>query len=139
VAPPPPLRSLAAIEAAIRESWGAESCDPVDQPWSAANAARGQCGTTALVVQDLLGGELLLAEVLFPDGTRQGMHYWNRLAGGVEVDLTREQFRGGEAVQEPTVVERPADLSGGRCYAEYVLLAERVRGRLGAASAAAGW
>jgi hypothetical protein len=40
--------------------------------WSAANPARGQCGTTALTIKDLLGGELLVAEVLRADGSRQG-------------------------------------------------------------------
>lgn len=68
-----------------------ETCDPVDQDaWSPAKPARGQCGVTALVLQDLLGGELLLAEVRNVDGSRQGVHYWNRLGGGLEIDLTRE-------------------------------------------------
>src|SRR3954468_204190 len=91
--------SLDALEAAIRAAWSAASCDPVDLPdWSPANPARGQCGVTALVVQDLLGGELLIADVHRADGTRQGVHYWNRFAGGVEVDLTREQFTQGEVI-----------------------------------------
>jgi hypothetical protein len=58
-------------------------------------------------VRDLLGGDLLLAEVLRPDGSRQGVHGWNRLPGGREVDLTREQFAADELVQVPRVVERP--------------------------------
>ena len=65
------LRSLAELERAIRDSWSERSCDPVDLPWSPANAAKGQCGVTALVVQDLLGGELLMAEVRHADGSRQ--------------------------------------------------------------------
>ena len=50
------------------------------------NRALGQCAVTALVVQDVLRGELLRAEV---NGTS---HYWNRLPDGTELDLTREQF-----------------------------------------------
>jgi hypothetical protein len=104
------FRSLSEIEQAIRASWSLETCDPVDvADWSPVNPARGQCAVTALVVQDLLGGALLLAEVRNADGPRQGVHYWNRLAGGLEVDLTREQFTPTEVVQAPEVVDRPPD------------------------------
>jgi hypothetical protein len=47
------------IEAVVRTAWACDTCDPVDAgDWSAANPARGQCGTTALIINDLLGGEL---------------------------------------------------------------------------------
>jgi hypothetical protein len=119
--------SRAEVERAVRANWTAASCDPVDLPdWSEANAARGQCGATALVLQDLLGGELLLAEVRRADGSRQGVHYWNRLEDGDELDLTREQFADGEVVQPPRPVARPADLSGARTFAQYRALADRV-------------
>lgn len=85
---------------------------------------------TALVVQDLVGGELLLADVYNHDGSTQGVHYWNRLAGGLEIDLTREQFSASEVVQSPSVVERPADLTGGRLYPQYVALVSAVRAGL---------
>jgi hypothetical protein len=76
------------IEAAVRAAWARDTCDPVDAgDWSAANPARGQCGTTALTINDLLGGELMVAEVLRADGTRQGVHWWNRLPDGTEIDL----------------------------------------------------
>ena len=109
------FRSLADIERAIRSSWSEETCDPVAlDEWSTENPSRGQCAVTSLVVQDFLGGELLLAEVLNADGSRQGLHYWNRLASGVEVDLTREQFSATEIVQAPEVVPRPPDATVGR-------------------------
>jgi hypothetical protein len=122
--------SRADVERAVRVSWTAASCDPVDLPWSASNPSRGQCGSTALVLQDLLGGELLLAEVRNADGSRQGVHYWNRLDGGEELDLTREQFAPTELVQAPRVVERPADLSGARTLAQYEALSARVGAEL---------
>jgi uncharacterized protein (DUF952 family) len=126
------LRSLAEIERVIRASWSRESCDPVDRDaWSPGNPSRGQCAVTALVVQDLLGGELLLAEVHYPDGSQQGLHYWNRLGEGVELDLTREQFHEDEIVQRPEPVERPADLSTGRLYPQYQALSRAVRAGLG--------
>ncbi|MDQ6730583.1 MAG: hypothetical protein M3022_09835 [Actinomycetota bacterium] len=106
------FRSLGDIESLIRSRWFEVSCDPVDLPWSPENPARGQCAVTALVVQDLLGGEILIAEVHHTDGTRQSVHYWNRISDGVEVDLTREQFTASEVILTPTRVVRPADLSG---------------------------
>jgi hypothetical protein len=128
-----PLASLSRLEDAIRSSWSAETCDPVDRAvWSRENPSRGQCAVTALVVHDLLGGELLMAEVLHADGTRQGVHYWNRLAGGMELDLTREQFLPGEVVQAPEVVAPPADVDGARLEHEYKTLAARVDAALAA-------
>jgi hypothetical protein len=58
------------------------------------------------------------------------VHYWNRLGGGVELDLTREQFTGGEVVGEPEVVARPADTGQGRLAGQYRVLADAVRARL---------
>jgi hypothetical protein len=118
--------SLLEIERAVRASWDVDICeDPADVPrWSPANPARGQCGPTALVLNDLLGGDLCLAEVHRPDGTRQGFHWWNRLAG-VDVDLTREQFGADELVQEPRVLPRPpGPLRRGE--AQYLLFRARV-------------
>ena len=125
------LDSLAQIDELVRSCWSRETCDPVDQAdWSPAEPARGQCAVTALVVQDLLGGELLLAEVQHADGSRQGSHYWNRLVSGLEVDLTRTQFARGEVIGEPKIVRRPDDTSSGRLAAQYRLLADRVASQL---------
>jgi hypothetical protein len=108
---PVPYLSLQSVEAAIRQSWALDTCDPIDVPnWTPANPSRGQCAVTALVVRDLLGGQLLEAEVHFLDGSRQGFHYWNRLAA-LEVDLTGDQFKADEVVQEPIVVEGPPAVS----------------------------
>ena len=126
--------TLTEIEAALRASWDDRTCDPVDLPWSGDNPSKGQCGVTALVLNDLLGGDLLSAEVLFPDGTRQGWHTWNVFGGdcvadGFEVDLTGEQFVEGEQIQPPKRITRPP----GRPTREperYDLLRERVLTRL---------
>jgi len=137
------FQSVTEIERVVRASWSQETCDPVDlAQWSPENSARGQCAVTALVVQDLLGGALLLADVLNADGSRQGVHYWNRLGDGVEVDLTREQFAPTETVQAPTVVPRPDDLSAGRLFGQYQALSRAVRAGLRGASSrsrAASW
>jgi ADP-ribose pyrophosphatase YjhB (NUDIX family) len=126
-----PLTSLTPLETAIRSNWSVWTADPVDQPtWSSTNPAQGQCASTALVIQDMLGGQLLLADVRHQDGSRQGVHFWNRLSDGMELDLTREQFTGGEVIGEPRMVDRPTDVTRGRLAGQYHLLAARVAGRL---------
>jgi hypothetical protein len=105
--------------------WGADTCDPVDRPdWQPDNSARGQCGVTALVLNDLFGGDLVLGEV-YVLGERTGAHYWNRFGDGLEVDLTRDQFRPDEDVVGGRVVQRPPGPPK-RCREEYELLRKRV-------------
>src|ERR1700733_7838695 len=119
------------LEAAIRAAWALDTCDPVDaDDWSAANPSRGQCGSTALTVHDLLGGDLMIAEVLRTDGSRQGVHYWNLLPDGTELDWTREQFASNEVVQEPRIVQRPAGLPK-RGTRQYLTMRQRVLTALG--------
>ncbi|MGY1608187.1 YunG family protein [Geodermatophilus sp. SYSU D00700] len=126
------------VVAAVRAAWCRETCDDSDlADWSPQNPARGQCGATALVLHDLLGGDLLLAEVLLPDGSRQGVHWWNRLPDGREVDLTRGQFAPTEVVQEPRVVVRPPGLPR-RNRDQYLRLRAAVLGRLGGRARAPG-
>jgi 8-oxo-dGTP pyrophosphatase MutT (NUDIX family) len=79
---------------------------------------------TAFVVQDLLGGDLLLGEV-FERGERRGRHYWNRLPDGADVDLTGDQFHPSETVTEGALVVRPSGPPG-RCRGQYELLRHRV-------------
>ena len=127
--------SLLEVERVIRAGWSSETCDPLAlDEWSPETPARGQCAVTALIVQELFGGELLLAEVHYPDGSRQGLHYWNRLGNGLELDLTREQFLESETVQAPVPVDRPADLTRGRLFPQYRALAALVRSGLAAAT-----
>jgi hypothetical protein len=125
--------TLAQLEQAIRESWSADLSEDPDE-WSPENPARGQCDITSLVVHDFVGGEVLAAGV-FLDGERVESHMWNRLASGVEVDLTREQFRRGETVGEPVARPRPATFEPTHPryhrYETYLVLAQRVRTRLG--------
>ncbi|MFG3000854.1 alpha/beta fold hydrolase [Streptomyces sp. NPDC048340] len=125
--------TLADIEAAIRAGWSAETCSPDDverAPWTADNPAWGHCDITSLVVQDIVGGELMCGEVWL-DGEQQGFHCWNVMPGGIRIDLTREQFRRGQVVTPGQPMgKRP----GGRLprrWEEYQLLRQRVIDKLG--------
>jgi hypothetical protein len=77
-------RNLLAASNAIRACWSARTSSIDD--WSPAVASRGQCAVTALLIQELFGGELLRAVVA------DESHYWNRLPDQTELDLTRDQF-----------------------------------------------
>jgi hypothetical protein len=127
--------TLTDLESAISVSWSLDTCDPTDIPtWTPAEPSQGQCAVTALVVHDLLGGLLLEAEVHHADGSHQGFHYWNRFAG-VDVDLTRRQFREGEVVQTPHLIERLPAFPW-KAQEQYVIFRDRVHAalQLGAAS-----
>lgn len=119
---------LETVAAALRESWGPDTCSPEDIPsWSPDNPARGQCATTAVVIHDYFGGILVMGEVLV-DGERVDYHWWNRLPHGEDIDLTREQFGPHESVVGGVEVDRPTGPT--RLDAQYELLASRVSERL---------
>ena len=122
--------NLAEIEQAIRGAWCAETCfiRKTAAPWHADNPSRGQCGTTSLVLQDLLGGDLLVADVT-DNGEPDGVHYWNRF-GSVEIDLTREQFGPTHEIGEPKLVTRPPE-GPRKGVLQYELLRSKVFSRLG--------
>lgn len=117
--------TLAGLEEAIRDSWCAETSDRPDE-WTSENPAFQQCDVTARVVQDYLGGEILIAGVVL-DGVRVDRHAWNRLPSGVEVDLSRAQFLRGERFERAEVLTDFVARNGDERYA---LLAERVREKL---------
>jgi hypothetical protein len=128
--------SLEDVAGAVTAAWSLDTCDPVDRhEWSPDNPARGQCGVTALVVSDLLGGRLVEARV-FLGGEPVEYHYWNELPDGTHVDLTRQQFTRGETFGEEIVLppRRPDDWMA----PAYRLMAERVAATLAPAGADAG-
>lgn len=125
---------LPELERALHAAWSADTCSPDDLEragWSGDNPAWGHCDITALVVNDLFGGALVVGEVHLR-GEQQGFHWWNRLPDGSEVDLTRSQFRDGQTISAARVVVRPRGRPLRR-DAEYRLLRGRVMKVLGAA------
>lgn len=76
-------------------AWSREtSADP--EHWTKEDPAHGQCAVSALVLQDLFGGELLRAEATPPGGAPVS-HYMNRIDGRI-VDATRGQFPPGTVI-----------------------------------------
>lgn len=100
----PDTKLVRALPAVFQECWRREtSYEPAK--WSPENPTHGQCAITALVVQDLLGGDLLRAKV---NGAE---HYWNRLPDSSELDLTRDQFGSAPTATAPERVTREYVLS----------------------------
>lgn len=125
--------SIAQVVAAVTASWSAETCHATSEYVAAGrpgDGSRGQCGTTALVMQDLLGGELLVAQVQV-NGSPDGVHYWNQLPGGREIDLTREQFSPAETLGDARQVDRTPGTLPRRGVDAYLLLRRRVAELLG--------
>lgn len=69
------------MKSALVNSWSIKS----SSKWSMVNPAKGQCGVTALVVQDFLGGEIKKTKV------KNSWHFYNVIAG-MRYDFTATQF-----------------------------------------------
>jgi hypothetical protein len=70
------------IKNLLKECWSKQS----SSLWTAKNPARGQCGVTALVIQDCFGGEIL--KTLVDDRN----HFYNNI-DGLKYDFTADQFQ----------------------------------------------
>jgi len=114
--------NISDLQVALIHSWNA---DTAFGEWSPECPPLNQCAVTALVVQDLFGGDLLRCEM-----TNGDSHYWNRLSDGMEIDLTESQFSFVEPKPlRDTVVVRDRDyvLSFPETVVRYELLIYRVR------------
>lgn len=88
----------------------------VNSAWSPENPALGQCAVTALLIQDLFGGEL--ERVVVKNDPHGGSHYFNSVEG-IYVDVTASQFTEG-ADQDGPIEQRSR---------EYVLSSTTTRER----------
>jgi len=115
---------LKSIGEALSTCWSWATTGDLEH-WTNANPAWGQCEVTALLVQDAVGGEILRGIV---DGVT---HYWNRLDGGDEVDMTREQFpRSAAFAPYAMIVDHASLLRYIDTARRYHLLRARVLSRL---------
>ncbi|MBJ8103050.1 MULTISPECIES: YunG family protein [Bacillus cereus group] len=69
------------IYEALVKSWSIET----SSKWTIENPAKGQCGVTTLVVQDIYGGEIKKTKV------REVWHFYNFI-DGQRFDFTEAQF-----------------------------------------------
>ncbi|MDM5317153.1 hypothetical protein QUF49_14185 [Fictibacillus sp. b24] len=65
----------------LLKAWSIET----SSKWTKENPARGQCGVTALVVQDLLKGDIVKTPL------KDGWHFYNLIEGS-RYDFTHSQF-----------------------------------------------
>ncbi|BCH33501.1 hypothetical protein MesoLjLc_54310 [Mesorhizobium sp. L-8-10] len=74
------LRSVT-LQSALYHAWSAET----SSKWLPDNPARGQCSVTALVVQDILGGDIVKTDV------EDAWHFYN-LIDDMRRDFSESQF-----------------------------------------------
>lgn len=87
------------LKKAFRSSWDISTCYPGDRDkWTSQRPETGQCAITALIINDLYGGEILYS--------KEYHHYWNRIAGNIIVDLTRSQFSNDAVIEVDGVANR---------------------------------
>lgn len=72
---------LLLIEQCLLKYWSIKT----SSKWTAENPYKGQCGVTALVINDLFGGNILKTEV------EEQWHFYN-LIDGKRHDFTSKQF-----------------------------------------------
>jgi hypothetical protein len=87
--------------------------------WLPSNPAQGQCSVTALVVQDVLGGDILKTDV---DGA---WHFYNRIDGR-RWDLTISQF--DKPIGYDDLPSHRDDALSDTTWERYQLLRRRVLG-----------
>lgn len=100
----PWLAGFDPLAATVRSTWDAKTSWIDD--WHPGNPARGQCGTSSLVLQDERGGHL--AHGVVHETGRSAVptvHYWNVLHGR-HVDLTWQQFSASAFVLRWQLVDR---------------------------------
>ena len=99
------------IKTLLEQCWAKDTGSDPDN-WTHKNPAWGQCAVTALVFNDLFGGEIVWAEATLPSGEKIS-HYKNKL-NGTEYDLTESQFPEGTDI--PSGIPKPKHFSTTRDY-----------------------
>lgn len=114
-----PNRQAVGLYHLIEQGWYAGTSS--NENWSYDLPEAGQCAVTALIVQDILGGELHRALV------NGESHYWNQLDDGTVIDLTRSQFTTPLVIEDEVVRDREYVLSNAHTKHRYETLRWRLR------------
>ena len=107
------MLDLAALQSALEQSWSIET----SSKWLPDNPARGQCSVTALVVQDVLGGEIVKTDV------GGAWHFYNFI-DGQRRDFSESQFL--ESVAYADLPSSRKEALSDTSFAQYRALRERV-------------
>jgi len=115
------------LEKTIKKSWNKDTCHPDVKIWSKKNPSKGQCGVTALVIQDYLGGRIVF--------NRKLRHIWNTLPNKKEYDLTKDQFLKKTKIEREGFISRENAMSNklainSRVKERYKILKKRVKEKL---------
>lgn len=102
---------------ALEKAWCAET-SYWPEKWTEDNPALGQCAITALLVQDYLGGLIVVGKV------GRSRHYWNELHDH-QLDLTFGQFPEGSKAVDLGYVVREKLLRTESTRTRYLLLKDR--------------
>lgn len=86
--------------------------------WSSETPSCGQCGVTALVIQDAFGGEILKTRV------EAGWHFYNRISE-LRLDFTASQF--SQPIQYDDVPSSRAEAFRDTDDSQYAALAQQFR------------
>lgn len=117
-----PVTAVSELSGILGRAWlRATSYHPA--AWTESNPALGQCAVTALVVHDLLGGEILRGMVNGSD------HFWNVVQSVGELDLTQSQFGTIRSVTPGRPISRELLLANPDTRRRYELLSARASDR----------
>ena len=114
--------SIKKVSGALQASWSSAS----SSKWRESNPALGQCGVTALVAQDWLGGEILKTWVVKPD-VGELWHYYN-LVNNEPIDFTISQF--DEPISYDNLPSNRTEAFNDSTPEQYKYLSSRVSDRL---------
>ena len=80
------MLTILTLENNLKKSWSAQTSSPrFRKNWTPHNITAGQCAITALIVNDLFGGQIKKCYI------GEDPHYFNLVSNKI-IDLTRAQF-----------------------------------------------
>lgn len=130
------MAELTKLRRKLEQCWDRKTTHPDwKKSWTETNPSVGQCYITALIVQDIFGGELLFTikglSHQRESGKRAGdvfgsSHIWNRLPDGTEIDLTSDQYDGIVPAKVQGLFGKPTTIGAKRSNPRYKLLKRRL-------------
>lgn len=116
----------------LEQCWSRTTTHPMFKwKWRKSKPSLGHCYVTALIVQDLFGGELMVGiGGQIENGKTAGdvlYHVWNRLPNNKQVDLTADQFKDGKVPYPvPGFIGKTTTVGAKRSNPRYKLLKKRM-------------